>query len=559
MEFIQSFRQVRNTYTPLLAIQTADQRATINRLLVDPTLKLNETMALIEWDIVRGWTNLNVDDPRKPFERLSGEQIINKILTPRGAATGPKRDPLSVFCNPVSMLREAANNFEGSVVIPGSGRQGTRIILFMHNAHRYLDGTTDQSRGVIQGILNLRDMFSRNGCLLVLLGPSFTLPTELQNDFQILDEPLPSDEEISKIIQETCQSTAATNKDFKAPDEDTVKRTANALRGLSAFAAEQALAMSLTPTGVDVDMAWDKKQRRIESTRGLGVWRGNERFGNIRGHKQLQDFLRACGAGQEPVNVIAFADELEKMFAGATSSTSDSSGVAQRNSGTILSYMEDTKSTGILLVGPPGTGKSVIAKAFGGEIGVPTIAFRMSEMLGSLVGQSEERLKEALKVLSAIGGGRAFFIATSNKLSQLPPELKRRFKTGTFFMDLPNDDEQESIWELYLKRYTTEQHSLRIKDLKGVDYSGWTGAEIEQCCKLAWNLRKPLNWAAKFIVPVVRSSFDQIDQLRREAHETFLSSSYEGYYEYKESGMKAPEKLSALPAGGRSIDLSNNN
>ncbi len=45
------------------------------------------------------------------------------------------------------------------------------------------------------------------------------------------------------------------------------------------------------------------------------------------------------------------------------------------------------------------------------------------------------------------------FIATSNSIASLPPELRRRFTLGTFFFDLPTAEERETIWRIYLKKY----------------------------------------------------------------------------------------------------------
>lgn len=57
---------------------------------------------------------------------------------------------------------------------------------------------------------------------------------------------------------------------------------------------------------------------------------------------------------------------------------------------------------GILLVGPPGTGKSLAGKALAHNMGQPLIRFDMSRVYGSLVGQSEQRVREALKMCEAM-------------------------------------------------------------------------------------------------------------------------------------------------------------
>ena len=74
-------------------------------------------------------------------------------------------------------------------------------------------------------------------------------------------------------------------------------------------------------------------------------------------------------------------------------------------------------------------------------------------MESSLVGASTDRLRTALKIIDAVSQGRMLFIATCNSIASLPPELRRRFTLGTFFFDLPTEEEREIIWQIYLKKY----------------------------------------------------------------------------------------------------------
>jgi len=109
-----------------------------------------------------------------------------------------------------------------------------------------------------------------------------------------------------------------------------------------------------------------------------------------------------------------------------------------------------------------------------------------------------------------------------------PPELKRRFKRGIFFFDLPSAEEREAIWRIYEAKY-----ELPAQDRP--DDSGWTGAEIEQCCFTAWDLDLSLVEAATKVVPVARSNAKVIEALRTLASGTFLSASHPGVYEREES------------------------
>jgi len=116
------------------------------------------------------------------------------------------------------------------------------------------------------------------------------------------------------------------------------------------------------------------------------------------------------------------------------------------------------------------------------------------------------------------------WLATCNSMNVLPPELRRRFKLGVWFFDLPDLDERRSIWDIYLKRYEiTEPHDALLS-------REWTGAEIETCCELAYDLNVSLLAAAEYIVPVMQHSRTIIEGLRESAKDKFLSASKSGTY-----------------------------
>jgi hypothetical protein len=230
----------------------------------------------------------------------------------------------------------------------------------------------------MQGIWNLRDSFKATGRMLVLLAvPGATLPMELGQDVLVLDEPLPSATHLVRIVRETFHAA-----NLAEPERAKIDRAVDALIGLAAFPAEQALAISLVKRELDTEDLWERKQQVIEQTPGLSVWRGGETFDDLGGLSNVKSFLHAVLAGVDPPRVIVFIDEIEKAFAG---NGTDLSGVKTEMTGTILTYMQDREADGIVLTGPPGAAKSAVAKATGNTAGVPNIAAQMDVLVNDRV------------------------------------------------------------------------------------------------------------------------------------------------------------------------------
>ena len=474
-DFRAMVKAARRVGTPLVAVRTADPASAIANVSDSVNTKKGET-PLAVWDFVTGIQGRND----------SGKSAVARILGENSPGLGPG-DALAV-----------------------AQRLASDAVLFLLNPHRVWE-----QPDVLQGIWNLRDVFKEGGQMLVLVTPPGSiLPVELQNDVMTIDEPLPSAADLDQLLLATFESA-----NLRDPDDETRQKAVDALIGLAAFPAEQALAMSLSKAGLDLGVLWERKRQAVGQTPGLTVWRGGETFDQIGGCDNIKRFLRAVLEGEEAPRVIVFVDEIEKAFAG---SGTDMSGVKTEMTGTMLSWMQDRGADGLIFIGPPGAAKSAVAKAAGATAGIPTIAFDLSAMQSSLVGGSGERLRAALQVVDAISQGRSLWIATCNSITSLPPELRRRFTLGTFFFDLPQAEERKAIWDIYLAKW----------NLRGSlpDDEGWTGAEIKECARKAWRLRLPLCESAEYIVPVSRSAADQIESLRRQASGRFLSAAQSGVF-----------------------------
>lgn len=476
----QQFISARKCGVPLLGIESPDQGATIAKLV--PLLNGTKKDPAIAWDIVRGM---------KPVNEY-GKIAIDRL-------TGGDDQAAQALMNPTEMLSQLPK-------VPDS------TVVFMYNAHRYYE-----NEAVAQGIWNLRDDFKASKRMLVLLGPALQLPSELERDVILLDEPLPNDQELGVIISKLHEYAGIKKPEDLAP-------LVRASRGLAPFPAEQAVAMAMSRNGVDSGKLWGLKRKMIEQTKGLQVYMGGEGFTDIGGIGRIKKFGSQLFAGTEPPAAIVFVDEIEKAMAGSSGSVGDSSGTSQDQLGVLLSAMQDNEWSGLIAVGPPGCAKSLYAKALGNTHDVPTLKLDLGSMKGSLVGKSEQQVRAAVKIIQAVAGKSAYWVATCNRLDVLPPELRRRFTDGIYFFDLPDEAERTAIWKIQRKHYGIADSHRQPDDHM------WTGADIRNVCSIAYRLNISLVEASTYITPVAKSDPQSIEKLKNTADGKFLSASQEGVY-----------------------------
>ncbi len=492
---LNKLKKARLVSTPLIAIKTNDPIATAAAIVRD----CNGIVPVLEWNAVDGLAGLN------KLGKDAAQRIIGEL-------------DQSATTSPVEVLGMASKLPQQS-------------ILLMFNLQLFLGGTnTDSVALLIQAIMNLRDQFKSNRRTLVNLGVDINLPVELAQDFLVLDEPLPDDDRLQKIVTAIC----STVPEMKKPTPEVLIKAVNALRGLSAFPAEQAVAMSLALTGIDLEGLWERKRKLIEATKGLVIWRGKESFDQVHGLDNMVDYVRSL---LPEISCVLYFDEIEKMVAGAQG---DNTGVAQAIHQYLLTYMSDRDVLAILLLGPPGTGKSMVAKAAGNEAGAPCVSVDVNGVKAGIVGSSESNARALFKTIDAIGAGKVLMIATCNNIDTMSPELLSRF-LDTFFVELPVSKAKKAMWKQYSKEFKLAEQQLP-------DDTDWTGREIRKCCKTASLRKVSLVESARYIVPIAVREAARIKSLRQRASGKYVSASESGLYQYQET-----EKQESKPV--RSISL----
>jgi SpoVK/Ycf46/Vps4 family AAA+-type ATPase len=283
--------------------------------------------------------------------------------------------------------------------------------------------------------------------------------------------------------------------------------------------------MAITREGLNFHQLQEVRRHMIEQTPGLSVVKKSVSYWDLGGlsfAKKFADLL--FSHSPRPPSALIWIDELEKMFGGGEGR--EDGGVDRDAHRVILNAMQEYGWTGMIALGPPGSGKSEFAKATGQTYGVPTLEFDLGATRDSLVGQSEQAIRQVVKVIHGIAGAGAFFVGTANTLDHLRPELIRRFKCGIWMFDLPDRLEKDRIWEIWIGKY-----GLPAQDLP--EDTDWSGSDIANCCWTAWMTHASLVEAAQFLTLSAQANPQAVEQLRKlAAHNKFRSASYPGPYQY---------------------------
>lgn len=365
------------------------------------------------------------------------------------------------------------------------------------------------------------------GQVLIVCGCRLVLPPELEHDMVTIEFALPDRDALGAILDAIAESA-----EQERPVGDLRERLLDAASGLPSIEAEDAFALSVIEAAALSPAVVAREKAKAVKKNGL---------------------LEICPASGS-LNDIGGLDLLKAWL------------TQRRNAfGAAAADYGLPSPRGLMIIGIPGTGKSLTAKATAGVFELPLLKLDAGRIYGSLVGQSEANLRSAIQTVEAIApcvlwideiekafsgsqssgttdGGTAsrvfgtflswmqdrsapvFIVATANDVSQLPPELLRKGRFDEiFFVDLPNAGEREAIWQIQIAKYGRAPDAIAAEGLvAGSD--GFTGSEIEQAFVDALYMafadsREPtatdVTTALSATVPLSRLMADQLDGLRR--------------------------------------------
>lgn len=324
---------------------------------------------------------------------------------------------------------------------------------------------------------------------IFIVSPVVVIPHELENYITIFDLPLPDSVEIEKQIKSFAEDVSITI------DEDVIDNLSLSLKGLNEFQIGQILNLAYQDGGTidkdDTALILREKEQFIKKAGLLELINFKEKIEDIGGLENLKSWLnRKAKIFSQLDKAIRFGVDIPK---------------------------------GILIVGLPGCGKSLSAKATAGLFKLPLVRLDVGRLMGKYVGQSESNMRDALKLASAIspcvlwideiekafagvssdGGGNevttrllgqfltwmqekdstVFIVATANDISRLPLEFLRKGRFDELFkVELPNGEERRKILEIHLKNRHKWNDDLDI--IKLIDKTkGCSGADLEAVVK----------------------------------------------------------------------------
>lgn len=315
------------------------------------------------------------------------------------------------------------------------------------------------------------------------------IPRELENYITVFDIPLPTISEILNIINEFISDLNI------SVDQDTINDIALSFKGLNEFQIKQILNLAYQDGGYidkkDKLLILKEKEQFVKKSGMLEIVNFTETINDIGGLENLKEWL-ACK---------------QKIFS---------------NLDKAIKFGVDVPK-GIMIIGMPGCGKSLTAKATARLFEIPLVRLDIGRLLGKYVGESEGNMRKALKLseaispcvlwideiekaFSGIGGDSSgndvttrlfgqfltwmqekentvFIVATANDISKMPPEFLRKGRFDElFFVDLPNGEERRKIIDIHLKKrkkWNREIDSIAL--IKETD--GFNGADLEAVVK----------------------------------------------------------------------------
>ena len=344
---------------------------------------------------------------------------------------------------------------------------------------------------VVSHVLDVVAYFATRRGALVLTGHDISIPEALRPHATVVTLPGPTFDDYRRIVEKVVREFSAkmpVRVDISAEDR---KRLINNLTGLSTHEAEKIITKLVVQDGAiatrDVERVNAAKRQIVQQDGLLEFYPATEGLGEVAGLSGLKTWLGKRRA--------VVSDPHRAQDAG-------------------LSFPK-----GVLLLGVPGCGKSLCARAVAREWGLPLLKLDPGNLFDKYIGDSEKNFKRAMqtaermapvvlwideleKAFASVSGdsdggvsnrifgsfltwlqdrkSNVFVVATSNDVSRLPAEFIRKGRFDEiFFVDLPEPDARAEIFRIHLAKRKQDIAAFDLPQLVARS-GGFSGAEIEE-------------------------------------------------------------------------------
>lgn len=365
----------------------------------------------------------------------------------------------------------------------------------MLDLHPFLVGGPGGGALVIRKLRDVYEQLQGEYKTLFLISPMMNIPEDLQKSITVLDFPLPTAEEFAEHLNgqampglrkqaKTDENLESLMPKFEEQVGEHLEEITHAALGLTMEEFINVIALCIANHDINPSFIVKEKEQIVKKGKILEFVKIEVTIDSLGGQKQLKDFLRR---GKK-----RFTDEAKKFG------------------------LKPPK--GMLLIGPPGTGKSLTAKVAASYMGMPLLRMDMGNIASEFYGKTTQNIKKANDLAEAVspvivqwdevekmlhrgqGGGtsgaheetaRAYStilthmeecqkpvlrIATCNDPQALPPELIQRFEFIAF-VDLPTKEEREEIFAIHLKAVNRDPTKFKLDLLAGAALA-FAGREI---------------------------------------------------------------------------------
>jgi SpoVK/Ycf46/Vps4 family AAA+-type ATPase len=461
-----------NSSTPILVMETVEEPRAV-RMVRAACTDLN--LATFEWTIASG------------LARSGATTEIQFEDVPRFGDHSTARNS-----EPDQNSKAIYNSQEPAQMLANLEAVSVEAAFILKDFHRHMEDSI-----VVRRLRDVGQKFSANRRTVVLTGPRFVIPPELESLVEFFDLPLPDRGRLRQIVDETLVRIGKTRTVQKKLDANGLDALAGNLLGLTEEEADRAISQAVVShyavSAACITDVLEAKKAILKRSEMLEFVDADDNMTAVGGMENLKDWLQ----------------QRHQAW----------------SEGALRFGLDPPK--GIIILGVQGCGKSLCARAVAGEWKLPLVKFDTAAIYDKFIGETEKRIQKVFKVAEGLapcvlwidelekvfaGSGPdsasadagvsarllasflswmqdrkapVFVTATSNNVMVLPPELIRKGRFDElFFVDLPNQSERSQIFAIQL--------SKRKRDPAGYDLDriaaaakGFSGAEVESAVQTA--------------------------------------------------------------------------